>query len=50
MHGGDWEQVTIGRSGADVRRSPDGAAYAKSGTGSNSMDSNGIPGTSVTNQ
>ena len=34
MHGGDdWEQVTIGRSGADVRRSPDGAAYAKSGTG-----------------
>jgi len=34
VHGGDdWEQVTIGRSGADVRRSPDGAAYAKSGTG-----------------
>jgi hypothetical protein len=29
----DWEQVTTGRSGADVRRSPDGGAYAKSGTG-----------------
>jgi aminoglycoside phosphotransferase len=29
----DWEQVTTGRSGADVRRSPDGSAYAKSGTG-----------------
>ena len=29
----DWEQVRTGRSGADVRRSPDGSAYAKSGTG-----------------
>lgn len=29
----DWEQVTTGRSGAVVRRSPDGGAYAKSGTG-----------------
>lgn len=29
----DWEQVSTGRSGADVRRSPDGTAYAKSGTG-----------------
>jgi aminoglycoside phosphotransferase len=29
----DWERVTTGRSGADVRRSPDGGAYAKSGTG-----------------
>lgn len=29
----DWEQVTTGMSGAVVRRSPDGAAYAKSGSG-----------------
>ncbi len=29
----DWEQVSTGRSGADVRRSPDGEAYAKSGSG-----------------
>jgi aminoglycoside phosphotransferase len=29
----DWKQVTTGRSGADVRRSPDGDAYVKSGTG-----------------
>lgn len=29
----DWEQIGTGRSGADVRRSPDGNAYAKSGTG-----------------
>ncbi len=29
----DWEQVTTGMSGADVRRSPRGDAYAKSGTG-----------------
>ena len=28
-----WERVSTGRSGADVRRSPDGGAYAKSGTG-----------------
>lgn len=28
-----WEQVLTGRSGADVRRSPDGRAYAKSGSG-----------------
>jgi aminoglycoside phosphotransferase len=28
-----WEKVSTGRSGADVRRSPDGAAYAKSGGG-----------------
>ena len=28
----DWERVTTGRSGADVRRAPDGGAYAKSGT------------------
>jgi aminoglycoside phosphotransferase len=28
-----WEQVTTGRSGADVRRSPDGGAYAKVGSG-----------------
>jgi len=34
VHGSDdWERVTTGRSGADVRRSPDGAAYAKSGGG-----------------
>jgi aminoglycoside phosphotransferase len=29
----DWEQIATGRSGAEVRRSPDGGAYAKSGTG-----------------
>jgi kanamycin kinase/streptomycin 3"-kinase/aminoglycoside 3'-phosphotransferase-2 len=29
----DWEQISTGRSGADVRRSPDGSAYAKSGSG-----------------
>ena len=29
----DWEQVSTGRSGAVVRRSPDGAAYAKTGSG-----------------
>jgi len=29
----DWERVATGRSGADVRRSPDGRAHAKSGTG-----------------
>ena len=29
----DWEHVTTGMSGADVRRSPDGCAYAKSGSG-----------------
>lgn len=28
-----WERVRTGRSGAVVRRSPDGGAYAKSGTG-----------------
>jgi aminoglycoside phosphotransferase len=28
-----WEQVLTGRSGAVVRRSPDGRAYAKSGSG-----------------
>jgi aminoglycoside phosphotransferase len=28
-----WEQVTTGRSGAEVRRSPDGGAYAKTGHG-----------------
>lgn len=28
-----WERVTTGRSGADVRRSPGGEAYRKSGTG-----------------
>jgi kanamycin kinase/streptomycin 3"-kinase/aminoglycoside 3'-phosphotransferase-2 len=28
-----WEQVTTGMSGAVVRRSPDGSAYAKSGRG-----------------
>jgi aminoglycoside phosphotransferase len=28
-----WEQVTTARPGADVRRSPDGCAYARSGTG-----------------
>jgi len=33
VNGSDWEKVGTGRSGADVRRSPDGAAYAKSGTG-----------------
>lgn len=34
MHGTDsWDQVTTGRSGADVRRAPDGSAYAKSGNG-----------------
>lgn len=33
MANADWEQVTTGRSGADVRRSPDGGAYAKSGAG-----------------
>lgn len=29
----DWDRVRTGRSGAVVRRSPDGGAYAKSGTG-----------------
>jgi kanamycin kinase/streptomycin 3"-kinase/aminoglycoside 3'-phosphotransferase-2 len=29
----DWEQISTGRSGADVRRSPDGDVYAKSGSG-----------------
>jgi aminoglycoside phosphotransferase len=29
----DWERVPTGRSGAYVRRSPDGGRYAKSGTG-----------------
>jgi aminoglycoside phosphotransferase len=29
----DWQQVATGRSGTVVRRSPDGAAYAKSGSG-----------------
>lgn len=29
----DWEPVSTGRSGADVRRSPDGTAYAKTGSG-----------------
>jgi aminoglycoside phosphotransferase len=29
----DWEQVTTGMSGAEVRRAPDGGAYAKSGSG-----------------
>jgi aminoglycoside phosphotransferase len=29
----DWEPVTTGRSGAVVRRSPEGDAYAKSGSG-----------------
>jgi aminoglycoside phosphotransferase len=34
VHSSDsWEQVSTGRSSADVRRSPDGAAYAKSGSG-----------------
>jgi aminoglycoside phosphotransferase len=28
-----WEQVSTGMSGAEVRRSPDGGAYAKSGGG-----------------
>ncbi len=28
-----WERVRTGRSGADVRRSPDGGAYTKSGSG-----------------
>jgi aminoglycoside phosphotransferase len=29
----DWDKVSTGMSGADVRRSPDGGAYAKSGAG-----------------
>jgi aminoglycoside phosphotransferase len=29
----DWEPVSVGRSGAEVRRSPDGTAYAKTGSG-----------------
>jgi len=29
----DWETITTGMSGAEVRRSPDGGAYAKSGSG-----------------
>jgi aminoglycoside phosphotransferase len=29
----DWERVRTGRSGADVRRSPDGGAYSKTGSG-----------------
>ena len=29
----DWEPVTTGMSGAQVRRSPDGTAYAKTGRG-----------------
>ena len=29
----DWEPVGTGRSGAEVRRSPDGTAYAKTGSG-----------------
>ena len=29
----DWEPVRTGRSGAEVRRAPDGSAYAKSGSG-----------------
>jgi kanamycin kinase/streptomycin 3"-kinase/aminoglycoside 3'-phosphotransferase-2 len=34
VHSSDsWEQVTTGRSSAEVRRAPDGAAYAKSGSG-----------------
>lgn len=33
-----WEQVTTGRSGAVVRRSPDGSAYAKSGRGRRRQD------------
>ncbi len=33
MNISDWEQVSTGRSGADVRRSPAGDAYAKTGSG-----------------
>lgn len=33
-----WELVTTGRSGAEVRRSPDGGAYAKSGSGAHRDD------------
>ena len=29
----DWETITTGMSGAEVRRSPDGGAYAKTGSG-----------------
>lgn len=33
MESAGWEPVRTGRSGADVRRSPDGGAYAKAGSG-----------------
>jgi aminoglycoside phosphotransferase len=33
VSGSDWETITTGMSGAEVRRSPDGSAYAKTGSG-----------------
>jgi kanamycin kinase/streptomycin 3"-kinase/aminoglycoside 3'-phosphotransferase-2 len=33
VSGSDWETITTGMSGAEVRRSPDGNAYAKTGSG-----------------
>jgi aminoglycoside phosphotransferase len=33
VSGSDWETITTGMSGAEVRRSPDGGAYAKTGSG-----------------
>jgi aminoglycoside phosphotransferase len=33
VSGSDWDTITTGMSGAEVRRSPDGSAYAKTGSG-----------------
>jgi aminoglycoside phosphotransferase len=33
VSGSDWETITTGMSGAEVRRSPDGSVYAKTGSG-----------------